>query len=272
MKPMAVIRGAGDLGTAVGRKLLLNGFRVVHLEIAEPLVVRRAVAFASAIFEGGTATVEGVAARLAADADGARAIADTGDVAVLIDPGAGSLPALEPVVLVDAILAKRNTGTRRIMAPFVVGLGPGFTAGVDVHAVVETCRGADLGRVILSGSALPDTGIPGEIGGMTVERVLRAPRAGTFRATRSIGDTVCAGDAVAESGGEAVRTSIAGVLRGILHSGLTVRSGQKVGDVDPRGDRSLCFRTSDKANAVAAGVLHAVLRAEEALAPEAGRP
>ncbi|MGE5179161.1 MAG: selenium-dependent molybdenum cofactor biosynthesis protein YqeB [Bacteroidota bacterium] len=268
MKPMAVIRGAGDLGTAVGRKLLQNGFRVVHLEIAEPLVVRRTVAFASAIFDGGTATVEGVAARLAADADDARAITEAGDVAVLIDPGAASLPALEPVVLVDAILAKRNTGTRRAMAPFVVGLGPGFTAGVDVHAVVETCRGADLGRVITEGAARPDTGIPGEVGGVTAARVLRASRAGTFRALRYIGDPVRAGDPVAESGGEVVRPTIAGVLRGILHSGLTVRSGQKVGDVDPRGDRALCFRISDKANAVAAGVLHAVFRAEEALAPE----
>jgi xanthine dehydrogenase accessory factor len=270
VKPMAVIRGAGDLGTAVGRKLLQNGFRVVHLEIAEPLVVRRAVAFASAIFDGGVVVVEGVTARLAAGVDEARAIAESGDVAVLVDPGAASLPALQPVVLVDAILAKRNTGTLREMAPLVVGLGPGFVAGLDVHAVVETCRGADLGRVITEGAARPDTGIPGEIEGVTVERVLRASRAGTFRAAKRIGDAVRAGDPVAESGGEAVRASIAGVLRGILHSGLTVRSGQKVGDVDPRGDRSLCFRISDKANAVAAGVLHAAFRAEEALATEGG--
>jgi xanthine dehydrogenase accessory factor len=175
VRPTAVIRGAGDLGTAVGRKLVLNGFRVVHLEIAEPLVVRRAVAFASAIFDGGTATVEGITARLAADPVEARAIMERGDVAVLVDPGATSLAALEPVVVVDAILAKRNTGTRREMAPFVVGLGPGFTAGVDVHAVVETCRGSDLGRVITDGAARPDTGIPGAIEGVTVERVLRAP-------------------------------------------------------------------------------------------------
>ncbi len=261
MKQLAVVRGAGDLGTAVGRRLHLCGFSVIHLEIARPAVIRRSVAFAAAVFEG-RATVEDVTAVLARDTSEARAILSHG-VAVLIDPEAESLRALRPVVVVDAILAKRNTGTTRAMAPCVVGLGPGFTAGVDVHAVVETCRGHDLGRVITSGTALPDTGIPGTIGGAGAERVLRAPCAGVFRPSKAIGDRVRAGDLLAEVGEAPIRSSIDGILRGVLYPGLSVSKGQKVGDVDPRGDRESCFTISDKANAVAGGVVEAVLRAQD---------
>ncbi len=261
MKPLTVIRGAGDLATATGRRLHLCGFRVVHLEIARPAAIRRAVAFASAVYDG-RITVEDVTALLAPDEPGARALISEGHVAVLVDAEAKCLASLEPVLVVDAVLAKRNLGTSRWMAPCVVALGPGFTAGVDAHAVVETCRGHDLGRVYVTGTALPDTGIPGPIGGFGAERVLRAPRDGSFRTQRSIGDAVRAGEIVAEVEGVEIRASIAGVLRGLLHPGLEVHAGQKVGDVDPRGERGLCFTISDKANAVAGGVLEAAFRSE----------
>ena len=259
MRPLAVIRGAGDLATAVGRRLHLCGFSVAHLEIPRPTVIRRAVAFATAVYEG-RSTVEEVTAVLARDAAAARVAVESGSVAVLVDPEARCLGELAPVLLVDAILAKRNTGTRLEMAPCVVALGPGFTAGVDAHAVVETCRGHDLGRVYTSGAALPDTGVPGEVNGAGAERVLRAPCAGVFHPLCAIGERVGAGERVAEVGGAPVRSLLDGVLRGILHPGLDVAAGQKVGDVDPRGERRLCFTVSDKANAVAGGVLEAALR------------
>lgn len=259
MKPIAVVRGAGDLATAVGRRLHLCGFSVAHLEIAQPTVIRRTVAFASAVFRG-QVTVEGVEAVLAPDVAAARWLLEQGRVAVLIDPEAASIESLRPVLVVDAILAKRNLGTRLDMAPRVVALGPGFEAGVDVHAVVETCRGHDLGRVYTSGGARPDTGVPGAIGGAGAERVLRAPADGTFRPSKDIGEMVQPQDLVAEVDGVPLRSTIGGVLRGILHSGIQVFRGQKVGDVDPRGDASLCFTTSDKANAVAGGVLEAAFR------------
>lgn len=261
MRPLAIVRGAGDLATAVGRRLHLCGFSVLHLEIARPTVIRRSVAFASAVFEGRIA-VEDVTAVLARDTSEAGAIVREGQVAVLVDPEAKSIGALKPALVVDAILAKRNIGTTRDMAPCVVALGPGFTAGVDAHAVVETCRGHNLGRVYASGAALPDTGIPGAIAGVGAKRVLRAPRAGVFLPRRAIGEILRAGEIVAEVAGEAVRASVDGVLRGILYSGLNVHEGQKIGDVDPRGERELCFTISDKANAVAGGVLEAALRTE----------
>jgi len=259
MKPIAVVRGAGDLATAAGRRLYLCGFSVAHLEIAQPTVIRRTVAFASAVFRG-RVTVEGVEAVLAPDVAAARWLLEQGRVAVLIDPEAASIESLRPVLVVDAILAKRNLGTRLDMAPRVVALGPGFEAGVDVHAVVETCRGDDLGRVYTSGGARPDTGVPGTIGGVGAERVLRAPAEGTFRPAKDIGEMVQPQELVAEVDGVPLRSTIGGVLRGILHCGLPVLRGQKVADVDPRGDASLCLTTSDKANAVAGGVLEAAFR------------
>jgi len=256
MKPIAVIRGAGDLATAVGRRLHVCGFSVVHLEIARPTVIRRTVAFASAVFQD-RITVEGVEAVLARNVAVARSLLEQKEVAVLIDPEGASIESFRPVLVVDAILAKRNLGTRLDMAPRVVALGPGFEAGVDVHAVVETCRGHDLGRVYVSGSARPDTGVPGTIEGVGADRVLRAPVDGTFRPAMEIGAMVQAQDLVAEVNGAPIRSTIGGVLRGILYAGLPANRGQKVADVDPRGDGSLCFTTSDKANAVAGGVLEA---------------
>ncbi len=260
MTRLAVVRGAGDLATAVGRRLHLCGFAVVHLEVARPTVIRRAVAFASAVFEG-RIVVEDAEARLASGPEEALRFVETGNVAVLVDPEMASLSVLKPSLFVDATMLKGKVRpavpTSLGLAPCVIGLGPGFTAGEDVHAVVETQRGHDLGRVIWKGQAAPYSGIPGEVGGAGAERVLRAPCAGSFQGLAAIGDLMRAGDPVARVGNQDVNASIAGVVRGLLHDGLEAREGQKVGDVDPRGDRRLCFTISDKANAVAGGVLEA---------------
>ncbi|TDA68812.1 MAG: EF2563 family selenium-dependent molybdenum hydroxylase system protein [Clostridia bacterium] len=256
---LVVIRGAGDLATGIAHRLWRSGFPVVMLEVAQPTVVRRTVALAEAVYAG-EATVEGMHGRLVADVAEALAVLKDRKVPVLVDPEARSVAGLRPVVLVDAIIAKRNPGTRRGMAPVVIGVGPGFTAGEDVDAVVETQRGHHLGMVILDGAAAPDTGVPGEVMGYTEERVLRIPAdaAGPWEPLIAIGDLVAAGQTVAYAGGREVQSRIAGVVRGLLRGGLEVRPGMKVGDVDPRADKSLCFTISDKARAVGGGVLEAI--------------
>jgi xanthine dehydrogenase accessory factor len=259
-RPLAVVKGAGDLATGVAYRLHRIGFDVIMTEIAAPTVVRRTVAFAEAVFDG-EATVEGMTAVLVESAGAALQACAEGRLAVIVDPQATVVASLGPSLLVDAVVAKRNLGTRRDQAPAVVALGPGFTAGTgpeaDVHAVVETMRGHTLGRVVWEGSALPNTGTPGDVGGHTAARVLRAPYAGPFAAERSIGDTVAAGEVVARVGSVAVRAEIAGVLRGLIRDGLRVNTGAKVGDVDPRASRDHCYTISDKALAVAGGVLEA---------------
>jgi len=252
------IRGAGDIATGIAFRLKKSGFQVVMSDLPIPTSIRRTVCFSEAIIKGET-TVEDITARLANNADEARAIMERGEIAMLADPDGAIAKQLEPFAVVDAILAKRNIGTKITDAPLVIGVGPGFTAGVDCHAVVETMRGHTLGRVYTTGSALPDTGIPGNIAGFTLERLLRAPRAGVFHAVKQIGDEVRAGDVCAYVDGEPMITGIAGVLRGILPDGITVTEGMKSGDVDPRCDRTHCFVVSDKALAIGGGVMEAVL-------------
>ncbi|MDT8902532.1 selenium-dependent molybdenum cofactor biosynthesis protein YqeB [Anaeroselena agilis] len=256
---LIVIKGAGDLATGVAHRLFRSGFAVVMTELAQPTVIRLPVAFAAAVFNG-RATVEGVTAVRTEPAD-AVAAACRGLIAVVVDPGGDIVKAIRPWAVVDAILAKRNTGTRLDDAPVVVGLGPGFAAGRDAGYVVETARGHYLGRVIDHGEALPDTGVPGLIDGYGLERLLRAPAAGAFRAARAIGDTVAAGETVGHVGGLPVPAVIGGVLRGLIHDGLAVAAGQKIGDIDPRGRPEHCFTISDKARAVGGGVLEALLAA-----------
>lgn len=253
---LALVKGAGDLATGVGLRLLRAGFAVLHTEIARPTVVRRTVAFAEAVFDG-CAQVEGVQAVLVEGAAQAREALVTGLVPVAVDPEARLAGELRPSLLVDAIVAKRNLGTRRDDARAVIALGPGFTAGRDCHAVVETMRGHTLGRVIWAGEALPNTGIPGEVGGHGAERVLRAPAGGRLEPLRDIGDHVARGEAVAQVAGEPVLSALDGILRGLVRSGLHVQKGMKVGDVDPRASREHCFTVSDKALAVGGGVLEA---------------
>jgi xanthine dehydrogenase accessory factor len=278
-EPLLVfIRGAGDLGTGIAHRLHRAGFPVIMSELEQPTVIRRAVAFASAVYEG-RIQLEGVEARLAGSPSAAETLLRQRAVPVLIDPAGTALTALRPDVLVDARLAKRNLGTTLADAPVVIGLGPGFTAGQDVDAVIETSRGHFLGRVILRGSAQPDTGIPGVMEGYGRERVLWAPCAGSFVGHAKIGAGIEAGQVVASVAGRPVRANISGVLRGVLHDGLLVHQGQKVGDIDPRGIVEHCFTISDKARAIGGAVLEAILylrqhltatRYAAKLAPERG--
>jgi xanthine dehydrogenase accessory factor len=256
---IVVIRGAGDLATGIAHRLWRSGFPVLMLEIPRPTVIRRTVALAEAVYEG-EVMVEDLRGRRVESVAAARSAWAEGAVPVLVDPEAQSVKELAPTVLVDAIMAKRNLGTRRGMAPVVIGVGPGFTAGEDVDAVVETQRGHDLGRVILEGSAAPNTGVPADVMGYAEERVLRVPQdgAGEWDPVVQIGDMVTAGQVVAYAGGKEVKTRISGVVRGLLRPGLEVFPGMKVGDVDPRGGRELCFTISDKARAVGGGVLEAI--------------
>ena len=255
---LTLIRGAGDIASGIALRLWRAGFDVVMTEIARPTTIRRTVAFSEAVLRGETA-VEGVTARRAESADEVRRMLEDGVLPVLVDPVCACREELSPDALVDAILAKRNIGTAIGDAPVVVGVGPGFTAGVDCHAVVETMRGHTLGRVIYEGAALPNTNIPGLIGGYAGERVLRAPADGIFASVRAIGDIVSEGEAVGFAGGQPMVCTIGGVLRGLIADGVPVRKGMKAGDVDPRGDVSYCRTSSDKALAVGGGVLEAIL-------------
>ncbi len=255
---LVVVRGGGDLGTGVALRLRRAGFRVAVLEAPQPTAIRRAVALASAVYDG-SIVVEGIVARGVRIDDDLDSIWAHGEVPVVVDPGASSLARLQPDALVDAIMAKRNLGTRIADAPIVVALGPGFTVGVDCHAVVETNRGHHLGRVYYAGSAQRDTGVPGAIGGQDALRALRAPVEGMFQASKQIGDRVVKGDVIGRVGESPVVAQIDGVLRGVLHDGLTIPADTKVADVDPRGVVEHCFTVSDKAWAVGGGALEAVL-------------
>ena len=256
---LVVVRGAGDLATGCIVRLVRSGFRVIAIELPRPSAIRRTASFSEAVYDG-SAEVEGIRA---VRHDVPPAAWDASTVPILVDPEARLVPRLAPLAVVDAILAKRNLGTRIDLAPVVVALGPGFEAGRDAHAVVETNRGHALGRVLLAGCAEEDTAVPGTIAGHAGDRVVRAPAAGEVVALRAIGDLVAAGDPVLTIGGAVARASIGGVLRGLIRPGYPVPAGLKVADVDPRGVREHCFTVSDKARAVAGGVLEAIL----ALAP-----
>jgi len=261
---LVLIRGAGDIATGAALRLFRSGIRVVMTDLPRPTAIRRTVCFSQAILFG-EYTVEDVTAQRADDASDVPGILAAGRVAVLADPEAVCREALRPDALVDAILAKRNLGTGITDAPVVVGVGPGFTAGEDCHAVVETMRGHYLGRALYRGSAQPNTGVPGLIGGFAGERVLRAPADGVFRQLLDIGAEVREGDVAATVEGEPMRCTISGVLRGILADGTPVFKGMKAGDVDPRCEKAHCYCASDKALAVGGGVLEAVLHLSGAL-------
>ena len=255
---LVLIRGAGDLASGIALRLHRAGFSIVMTETAQPTTVRRTVAFSDAV-PNGSQTVEGITALRAETREEACLYLEEGSIPVLVDPECACREHLRPDVLVDAILAKRNLGTAITDAPVVIGVGPGFTAGVDCHAAVETMRGHTLGRVLYEGSPLPNTNIPGLIGGFAGERVLRAPADGVFVGTRRIGDAVEAGETVGYVAGEPVKAMISGMLRGLLADGVPVHKGMKSGDVDPRGKREYCDLASDKSLAVAGGVLEAIL-------------
>ena len=260
--PLIIVRGAGDISTGTIHRLHRAGFPVLALEAERPSAIRRRVAFSEAVYDG-AATVEGVTAVRITDTEAIHPTLARGEVPLLVDPAGESIRRLRPAAVVDAILAKRSLGTRMGMASLTVALGPGFIAGRDVHYVIETMRGHDLGRIIASGSAAPNTGVPGMIGGYGAERVIHAPAAGVFRMLRDIGSAVEAGEAVGiiatPEGDVPVRAKIAGLLRGVLRDGYPVPKGFKLADVDPRLDQlKNCDTISDKARCIAGSVLELV--------------
>ena len=258
-QPLRVaIRGAGDIATGVALRLWHAGFKVVMLEVEKPTVIRRTVAFAQAVFDG-EMTVEGVSARRVASVQEAMRVAESGIVPVLVDPLCESLRELKPDCVVDAILAKENLGTHCGLAPSVIALGPGFCAGTDCHAVIETNRGHWLGQVIYQGRAQENTGVPGNIMGHTAKRVIRAPGAGVMRARVKLGDLVNEGDVIATVGDIEILAPLSGMVRGLLNDGLVVDIGFKIGDIDPRGDNADYTSVSDKARAIGGGVLEALM-------------
>jgi xanthine dehydrogenase accessory factor len=252
------VRGGGDVASGVCWRLHRCGFRVLITEIPRPMAVRRAVSFCEAVYDG-RAEVEGVEAVRVEFAEAVGAVWEAGKIPLIVDPSCEVRKTIRPEVIVDAILAKRNLGTCIDDAPLVIALGPGFEAGRDAHFVVETNRGHNLGRLLTGGSAEPNTGVPGPVLGVTVARVLRAPANGIWRAVMDIGDMVAAGDAIGSVSALPVRAVIGGVLRGIIRTGIPVTEGLKIGDIDPRGRREFCRTISEKALAIAGGVLEGIL-------------
>lgn len=253
-----LIKGAGDLASGVALRLQRSGFSVLMTEIERPTTVRRTVAFSPAVYEG-SCTVEDVTGVRCNDLEQAEAALAAGKIAVMVDARAEIKADWRPDVVVDAILAKRNLGTTMDDADTVIGLGPGFIAGQDCHCVVETMRGHYLGRCIWNGGAIPDTGVPGAIGGYTRERLLRASADGIFRGTVNIGDIVEAGTVVGYVRDTPVQAEIGGVVRGLLQDGVAVTKGMKAGDIDPRCKTGHCYTVSDKASSIAGGVLEGIL-------------
>lgn len=258
---LVLIKGAGDLASGVAYRLKRSRLPVVMTELPAPLFVRRAVCYGEAVYSGET-SVEGLVARRVETFETARQLAATDLIPILVDPQAAAIAALRPAVVVDAILAKRNTGATRHDALLVIALGPGFTAGQDCHAVIETQRGHNLGRVIYRGPAEPDTKTPGVIAGYATDRVLRAPAAGRVVAAAKIGEALVEGQLIATVAGREVRAPFAGVLRGLIHPEVEVTPGYKIGDLDPRGVMEHCFTISDKSLAVGGGVLEAILASD----------
>ncbi len=251
------MKGAGDLATGVALSLRAAGFSVVMTELPQPIAIRLTVSFAQAVYAG-SHTVEGVRAESVAIEEW-RPVVEAGNIAVVVDPAAAVLERADARVIVDAIMAKTGRGTAMRDGAVVIALGPGFTAGRDADAVIETMRGHELGRIILAGCAGPDTGTPGDIGGKAAERVLRAPRDGHVTHRARIGDMVAEGDVLMRVEAEPVLAPFAGCLRGMIHEAVLVRKGMKIGDVDPRRDPRYVHTVSDKARAVGRAALEAAL-------------
>jgi xanthine dehydrogenase accessory factor len=253
-----VIKGAGEMATGIAHRLFTsNVTSIVMTEVPEPVTVRRTVAFSEAVYEG-RAKVEGVEAKLIKARDELGGVWESEKIAVIVDPEWKIVNDIRPDVVVDATMTKRYTGTRKEEAPLVIGVGPGLLAPYDVHAVVESNRGHNLGRVIWHGSAEPRSGVPGEVMGYTRERVLRAPREGVVKHTKTLGDSVNKGDLILYVGETPVYATIAGILRGLIRE-ISVLKGEKIGDIDPRGNIEFCHTITDKARAIAGGALEAIL-------------
>jgi xanthine dehydrogenase accessory factor len=260
VSPFILIKGAGEMASAIAWRLYQANMRhICMLDLEKALAVRRQVSFCT-VFEDTETSVEGVPAISVKDGDGIDAAWNKSKIAVTLTTDWDLIEDHRPDVVIDAILAKRNTGTALADAPLVIALGPGFEAGADCHLLIETNRGHNLGRIIENGAATPNTGIPGAISGHTAQRVLRAPAAGTFKTDRVIGDLVKAGDVVGQVEGNPLVAEIDGILRGLIKPGTVIPRGLKIGDIDPRGDAQYCDTISDKARAIGGSVLEAIMR------------
>lgn len=258
LKSLIIVRGAGDIATGTICRLRRSGFSVLALETEEPTVIRRTVSFADAVHNG-SAEVEGISAVLADTPEKIKSVLHAGKVAVAVDPAGKLIKKLHPAALIDAILAKKNLGTEKNMAPLTIALGPGFEAGKDVDYVVETCRGHYLGKIISEGSSITNTGIPGSIEGYTEERIVRSPVKGKVEVLQDIGSLVSRGDIIAKVNGTEVKAAISGMIRGMIRNGTSVPEGFKMGDIDPRGERADYTTISDKARAIAGSVLEILM-------------
>ena len=255
---VVLIRGGGEVASGVAHKLARAHFRVCLTETSEPLAVSRGVAFCEAVYDG-KKEVEGLVARRVKSAVQVPKVWQQNQIPIIVDPETTIKDTLKPDVLVDAIMAKKNLGTRVTDAPLVIGLGPGFEAGRDVHTVVETNNSQSLGRVILEGRAERDTGIPLAAGGLTFERALHSPQDGPFQTDKGIGELVSAGEVVASVAGQSVKAEINGIIRALLRSGMVVKKGTKLGEIDPSGDKEACYTIRPRVRAIAGGVLEAIL-------------
>lgn len=254
-----VVRGGGDLASGVIHRLHRCGYRVLILESEKPSAIRRMVSFCEAVYDG-EAFVEGVLSHRVESLEECEAVWEAGEIPLLVDPACDCLKKQRPAALVDAILAKKNLGTTSAMAPLTIALGPGFEAGEDVDYVVETMRGHNLGRIIEEGCALPNTGVPGMVGGVSRERVIHSPASGIIRNKAGIADLVEKGSVIAYVGETPVKATIAGVLRGIIRDGYQVGTGMKIADIDPRAEeKQNCYSISDKARCIAGSVVEILL-------------
>jgi xanthine dehydrogenase accessory factor len=253
-----LIRGGGEMASGIAHRLHHCGMKVLITEVGAPTAVRRTVAFAEAVYDG-FQTIDGVTAVKTDEVEEVHLQWKNGNIPVFVDPSASIRDDIRPDVIVDAIMAKQNSSTKISDARLVIGVGPGFTVGVDAHAVIESNRGHHLGRVIWNGQAEANTGVPAPVSGHTNARVLRVPRQGRFEALRRIGDVVKVGECIGQVNGDPLRAQISGLIRGLLRDGIEVQHGMKAGDIDPRGQREYCYSISDKARAISGGVLEAIL-------------
>lgn len=253
-----LIKGGGEVASAVAHKLFRAHFQVCMTEISHPIAVSRGVTFCEAIYDG-EKEVEGVTAKLVSSAEDIPLTWAENKLPIIVDPQTSVKNSLHPDVMVDAIMAKRNLGTKINDAPLIIGLGPGFCVGKDVRMVIETNNSENLGKVILSGEAEPDTGMPLSIGGFTKERVLHSSTKGTFHIVKEIGDLVTAGETVALVGNSPVKAKMSGVIRALLRDGVEVDEKTKLGEIDPSGDKQACYTIRPRMRAIAGGVLEAIL-------------
>ena len=258
MKQKILIKGAGDLATGIAWRLKRAGFDILMTEIDKPLTVRLTVAYSNAVYKQNV-VIEGIKGSLVHDYQEAKDVIEKGDIAVIVDAQAKIIDEFKPDIVIDAIMAKRNINTTIDDAPIVIAIGPGFCAGIDCDYVIETKRGHFLGKVIESGYAIKNTGIPGNIGGYTIERIIRANKDGIFKPVAKIGDYVQVDEVVAYVDDEPILALIDGIVRGMLYEGIEVTEGMKCGDIDPRAAKEHCFTISDKSRAIGGGALEAVM-------------